>query len=54
MPKQKVNIYLKPELKAIARQAAKDEGLSLSAWFRLRVKEELQRLAQEQPPKLST
>jgi hypothetical protein len=47
--KQKVNIYLQPELKAIERQTAKEAGLTLSAWFRLRVKEELQRSASAHP-----
>jgi predicted HicB family RNase H-like nuclease len=50
MTYQKVNIHLRPELKTVARQAAKAEGLSLSAWFRQRIKDELARTQ----PKLST
>jgi hypothetical protein len=40
---QKINIYIRPDLKIIARQAATSEGLSLSAWFRKRAHEELAR-----------
>lgn len=38
---KKINIYIRPELKIIARQAATSEGLSLSAWFRKRAHEDL-------------
>ena len=38
---KKINIYIRPELTIVAKQAATSEGLSLSAWFRKRAHEEL-------------
>jgi predicted HicB family RNase H-like nuclease len=46
---KKINIYIRPELKIIAKKAAASEGLSLSAWFRKRAHDELTRQVQPQP-----
>ena len=50
---QKINIYIHPDLKIIARQAATSEGLSLSAWFRKRAHEKLARSGKLQPRTMS-
>ena len=36
-PLKKVSIYLPPKQNAIARKAAADAGMSLSAWFRQKI-----------------
>ena len=42
---KKLSIYMRPELKAAARNAAEADGLSLSAWFRKKLHQELERQA---------
>lgn len=42
---KKLSIYTRPELKAAARIAAEADGLSLSAWFRKKLHQELEREA---------
>ncbi|MES2944528.1 MAG: hypothetical protein V4772_16795 [Pseudomonadota bacterium] len=39
---KKLGIYMHPELKAAARNAAKAEGLSLSAWFRKQLRQDME------------
>ncbi len=50
---KKIHIYIRPELKIVARQAATSEGLSLSAWFRKRAHEELGLSTDMQPSELT-
>lgn len=39
---RKFSIYMRPELKAIARSAAEADGLSLSAWFRKQLRQDME------------
>ena len=40
-PLKKINIYLPPEQNAVARKAAADAGMSLSAWLTQKIHAEL-------------
>lgn len=40
---KKINIYLQPEIEAMARREALAAGQSLSGWFRVRVMKHLEK-----------
>ena len=42
---RKLGIYMRPEVKAAARNAAEAEGLSLSAWFPKQLRQDMEREA---------
>lgn len=54
---RKISIYMRPEVKEAARNAAQAENLSLSAWFRKQLRQDMERgalTATANPPKQSS